>query len=126
MHTNSRPVCKLQNLERWSKVFEFKTNFMVFCPCVILCLSTCHGPTRGWLEKEEAGEASILEVFRVLSQSRSLNKRVVESQNMEEGSQSEFIYTRSLKFRAVEKEGRNTRSRKLKKKKKLKKLKKTY
>ena len=46
---------------------------------------------------------------------------------MEEGSQSEFIYTRSLKFRAVEKEGRNTRSRKLKKKKKLKKLKKkTY
>ena len=68
------------------------------------------------------GEASISEVFRVLSQLRSLNKRVVESQNMEEGSQSEFIYTRSLKFRAVEKEGRNTRSRK--KKKKLKKLKK--
>ena len=32
-----------------------------------------------------------------------------------------FIYSCSLKFRAVEKEGRNTRSRKLKKKKKTEK-----
>ena len=61
-----------------------------------------------------------MEGFRVLAQTRSLNKRVVESQNniWKEGPRVSFIYSRSLKFRAVENERRNTRSRKLKKRKK--------
>ena len=82
----------------------------------------------GRLEEEEAREASTAERSRVLAQSRSLKERLVESRRGggrvdEEDTELGFIYSRSLKFCAVEKE-RSTRSRKKKKKLKKKKQKK--
>ena len=84
------------------------------------------GPgVRGKMEKEEAGEVSIAERSRVLAQSRSLNEREVESQRggggggrgSGEDTESDSIYSRSLKFRAVKnKERKRTRSRKIKEK----------
>ena len=75
------------------------------------------GEGGGWRSEHFEGVQS-------LSSMRSLNKPIVKSQKIwKEGPRVSFIYSRSLKFRAVEKKGRNTRSRKLKKKKNLKKLK---
>ena len=68
-------------MERWSKEFEFKTNtMMVFLSmCYSLSVNMPRTHTRV-IGGGGAGGASILEVFRVLAQTRSLNNRVVESQ----------------------------------------------
>ena len=66
MHTNSRPVCKLQNLERWSKEFEFKTNIMVFlsmCYSLFVNMSRTHtcviGEGGGWGSEHFGGVQSL-------------------------------------------------------------------
>ena len=84
-----------------------------------MCYSLSVNMPRTHTRETGEGGASIAEGFRVFAQSCSLNERVVESQNIwEEDPRVGFIYSRSLKFRAVEKERRSTRSRKLKKRRK--------
>ena len=73
MHINSRPVCKLQNLERWPKEFEFKTNIMVFlsmCYSLSVNMPRTHtqkiGEGGGWRSEHCGGVQSLRSIANLI------------------------------------------------------------